>query len=297
MAQRFGDEAGGQEHRRLGEGMRQSLHDSAAESVRRPRPGRQREHQEQIADLRNGRIGDEQFQPGLTQSKHAAEQDRSRTKRGEDRAWDHARKRSQHTEPEADDEEERALHHQPRKHRARRCGRVGVGRGQPQMQREQRGLRQKSRGHQPGRQPDGRLGANKRGKERDVERAIGAIEQGHAEQIEHRAEQREQEIAQGRSQSLGTSVQRNQRNRGEGEKLEANIEIEQIAAQKDEAQRRLNALQQRPEDERRALFGRSGGVANWSRAKSAAAGAMSPACHEHDGGKSIGSERDPERGA
>ncbi len=164
------------------------------------------------------------------------------------------------------------------------------------MQREQRGLRQKARGHQPARQPDGRLGANKRGKERDVERAIGAVEQGHAEQIEHRAEQREQEIAQGRSQSLGTSVQRNQRNRGEGEKLEANIEIEQIAAQKDEAQRRLNALQQRPEDERRALFGQFWRGREAGPGVERGGGRDEFRCHEHDGGKSIGSERDPERG-
>ena len=295
MAKGLGDEACGEEHRRLGEGVRQGLHDSAAEGVRRPRPSREREHQEQVADLRHRRIGDEQFQPRLTQSQHAAEQDRSRTERGEDRPWDHARKSRQHVEPEPDNEEERSLHHQPRQHRACGGGRVGVGGGQPQMQGEKRGLRQEACGHQPGRQPHGRLGANKRRKERDVERAIGSVEQGDAEQIEHRAEQREQEIAQRGGHRLRTSVERNQRNRGEGEKLEPDIEIEQIAAQKDEAQRRLDALQQSPEDERRALLRQflrrreigpgveRGGRRDQSRR------------HEHDGGKSIGSERDAER--
>ena len=36
MTERLGNEAGGQEHRRLGEGVGQSLHDSAAKGVRRP---------------------------------------------------------------------------------------------------------------------------------------------------------------------------------------------------------------------------------------------------------------------
>ena len=77
VAKGFGDEACGQEHRRLGERVRQSLHDSAGESVRGPGAVAKRKHEEQVADLRHGRIGDEQLQPLLTQREHAAEQDRS----------------------------------------------------------------------------------------------------------------------------------------------------------------------------------------------------------------------------
>ena len=121
------------------------------------------------------------------------------------------------------------------------------------MQGEERGLRQQSRGHQPRRQPHGGLGANTGSKQRDVERAVGSVDQRDAEQIEHRAEQREQEIAQRRRHRLRTSVESNQRNRCEGEKLEPDIEVEQISAQEQQAERRLQALQQNPEGERRAL--------------------------------------------
>ena len=40
--------------------------------------GRERKHEEQVADLRDGGIGDQQLQPLLAQGQHAAEQDRSR---------------------------------------------------------------------------------------------------------------------------------------------------------------------------------------------------------------------------
>ena len=86
VAEGFGDQAGRQEHRRLGEGVREGLHHAAAPAVRRPRmrAGGERKHQEQIADLRDGRIGDQEFQPFLTQREHAAKQDRRRTKRRRD---------------------------------------------------------------------------------------------------------------------------------------------------------------------------------------------------------------------
>ena len=62
MAERFGHQVRGEEHRRFGEGMGQGLHDPAAERVSRPRAGGERKHQEQIADLGHRRIGDQQFQ-------------------------------------------------------------------------------------------------------------------------------------------------------------------------------------------------------------------------------------------
>ena len=63
------DQAGGEEHRRLGERVRQHLHGATAPACRgpRPRPAGQREDQEEVADLRHSRIGDQQLQPFLLQ--------------------------------------------------------------------------------------------------------------------------------------------------------------------------------------------------------------------------------------
>ena len=66
--------------------------------------------------------------------------------------------------------------------------------------------------------------------EDDVERAVSAIEQSNAEQIQDGSEQREEQIAQRRDQRLRTAVDANQRHGGEGQKLQRDVEIEQIAA-------------------------------------------------------------------
>ncbi len=164
------------------------------------------------------------------------------------------------------------------------------------MQREERGLGQEASGHQPRRQPYGGFGPNAFREDGNVERAIGAVEQRDSEQIEHRAEQREQEIAQRRGDRLGAPVETNQRNGGEGEKLEPDVEIEQVPAQEEQARPRLDALQQGPKDQRRALFliarrrkiaprVQRGGRRDQSRR------------HEHHCRESVGPERYAERGA
>ncbi len=97
MADGLGDEASRQEHRRLGEGVREKLHQAAAPGIRGPgmRASGERKHQEQIADLGYGRISDQEFQPLLPERQHAAKQDRRRTEDGEDRAGDLVRPRDQ----------------------------------------------------------------------------------------------------------------------------------------------------------------------------------------------------------
>jgi hypothetical protein len=87
MADGLGDEASRQEHRRLGERVREKLHQAAAPGIRGPgmRAGGERKHQEQIADLRHSRISDQEFQQLLPERQRAARQDRRRTARSQKR--------------------------------------------------------------------------------------------------------------------------------------------------------------------------------------------------------------------
>ena len=68
-------QAGGKEHRRLGESVSENLHHSAAPADSAPGMGAggQREDQKEIADLRHRRIGDQQFEPRLPKREDAAE--------------------------------------------------------------------------------------------------------------------------------------------------------------------------------------------------------------------------------
>jgi hypothetical protein len=136
MADGLGDEASRQEHRRLGEHVREKLHQAAAPGIRGPgmRAGRERKHQERIADLRHSRISDQEFQPLLPERQRAAKQDRHRTEGGEDRAGDLVRRRRQHIEPESRGHKKGCLDHQRRENGAGGGGSVGMGGGQPQMQ-------------------------------------------------------------------------------------------------------------------------------------------------------------------
>ena len=111
-------------------------------------PEAKREHQEQVADLRHRRIGDQQLQPRLAQSEHAAEEDRGRPERGENRARRQLGSAASTSNQSRTTRKNDPLTTSPESTRAGRGGRVGVGGRQPQMQREQRGLRQESRGHQ-----------------------------------------------------------------------------------------------------------------------------------------------------
>ena len=113
-----------------------------------------------------------------------------------------------------------------------------------------------------------------RRQERDVERAIGAVDQRRAEQIEDRAEESKKEVAQGRRQSLGAAVERYQRHRGEGKQLERDIEVEQIVAEKDRVQRSPHRRQQRPEDEGSARL-------RAARGGELSAGKEPDAAHQH----------------
>ena len=99
------EEARGEEHRGLGEGVGEDLHQAAVPPIRRPgvRPGAEREHQEEIADLGDGRIGDEELEARLAERHHAAEHDRRRPERAEDRIEADRRERGQDGEPEPHD--------------------------------------------------------------------------------------------------------------------------------------------------------------------------------------------------
>ena len=76
----FRDETGRHEHRRLRKGVREQLEPPAGPRNARPQfvpesPAASGNMKKQVADLRNGRISNEQFQARLTQRQHASEQD------------------------------------------------------------------------------------------------------------------------------------------------------------------------------------------------------------------------------
>ena len=116
--------------------------------------------------------------------------------------------------------------------RARCRGRAGVGGRQPQMQREERGLGQQSRRHQRGCNQGHGFGVHPLGQQHDVERAVGAVEQGRADQIEDRAKQREDQIAQRSRERLRAAIQADQRHRGERQQLQRDVQREEITARK-----------------------------------------------------------------
>ena len=164
------------------------------------------------------------------------------------------------------------------------------------MQREQRGLGQQPRRHQRGGRPRrrARAGCGPASSD-DVERAIGAVEQRRAEQIEHRAEQREEQVAQRGRQRLGAAVEADQRHRGEGQQLQRDVEIEQIAAEEDGVQRAPDRQQQRPEHERRARLARARAAAEVGAREQPDRADHERGGHQHHGRQAVGAQRDAER--
>ena len=163
------------------------------------------------------------------------------------------------------------------------------------MQREQGGLGEEAGRHQRRRRPHGWLRADRRGQQRDVERAVSAIEQPGAEQIEHRAEQREQQITQGGSEGLGSPVKTNQRHAGEGQDFERDEQIEEIAADEDHVQSRPEPQQEHPEHERRARLGAIRRRAEALARKNPRGWHDQRRRHQHHCGESVRPQDNPER--
>ena len=76
-----------------------------AQGVLAESPRGERKNKKQIADLRDGRIGNQQFQPCLTQRKHAPEQDCSGAERGEQLSRSKGQKAWHGVEPKPDDQD------------------------------------------------------------------------------------------------------------------------------------------------------------------------------------------------
>ena len=243
------------EHGRLGGGVGDGLEGARGEQpvLQGGRGGEdQREHQEQIADLGDRGVGNQELEPLLAQGHQIAEQDGRGTEPAEELGGRQRHHPRQHLEPQPHHQEPGALHHQPRQQRAGRGRRPGVCGRQPQVQRHQGGLGQQPGGHERGGDPGERTGLHAPGQEHDVEGPIGPVEQHGAEQIEHRAEQGEDQIAQGRAQGLGAPVQRDQGDGRKGEELEGDIEGEQVAREEHQVQRAPDGEQQGPEHQRPA---------------------------------------------
>ncbi len=300
VAERLVDQAGRHEHRRLRRGVGDRLQHAArqrAATLERRHAGveSEREHQEEITDLRDRRVRDQQLEPLLPQRDHVADEDRRRAQRREQLRGRRGHDPRQHVEPEPHDEEPRPLDHQPRQHRARRGRRAGVRRRQPEMQREERGLGEQSRRHQRCRRERRGFGADPLGQQLDVQRAVRAVHQHDAEEIEDRAEQRVQQVAERGAQCLGLAVERNERDGSESQELERDVQREEIAAHEHEVQRAPDGEQERPEDERRPCLPHPGG-----RAEIGARVHADPEDHhrdrgDHDERQAVRAQRDAER--
>ena len=112
------------------------------------RAGSEREDQKQVADLGDGRIGDQQFQPRLTQSEDAANDDRRRAEPAENCGYLVRGKAGKHIKPQPQRQEERAFDDKAGEYGARGRRRVGVSGRQPEVQREKSRLGEQARGHQ-----------------------------------------------------------------------------------------------------------------------------------------------------
>src|SRR5271165_1179212 len=164
------------------------------------------------------------------------------------------------------------------------------------MQGEERGLGEQSRRHQTSREPHGGQGPYALSEEHYVERPIGAVEQRGAEQIEDGAEEGEQKVAERRDQRLWLSRQADQRDRGEGQQFQRDIEIEQISANEKNGQRRPNRLNEDPERQRRARFRHVLGRGETGASVKRRGGDHQGRRHQHDARNAVGPERDAERG-
>ena len=207
------------------------------------------------------------FSRVLPQRDDAADHDGRRAQRGEQLRGGEARYARHDVEPEPDDDEEGPLHHQRRQHRARGCRCAGVRRRQPEVQREERGLGEQSDRHQRRGDEGRRVCPDPVRQQDDVERAVSAVEQCGADQVEHRAEQREQQVAESGRERLGPAVQADQRHRGEGQQLERDVQREEIPGQEDRVQGAGNREQQDPERERRSRLDRPLGDSETPRAR------------------------------
>ena len=300
VAERGVDEARRHEHAGLGGGMRDRLQQSAGQDRamhQRAAAGieREREHQEQVADLRDRRIGDQQLQALLPQRDDAADDDGRRTQ-----ARQQLRGRQRHhaghdVEPQAHDQEPRALDHQRRQHRARGGRRAGMRGRQPDVQREQCRLGQQAHRHQRGGGPGDGLGLDAPGQQRDVQRAVAAVQQHGAQQVQQRAGQREQQVAQRGAQRLAAAVEADQRHARERQQFERDVQREQVAADEHQVERSPHRQQQQPEDEGRALLGLAGGAAEVGPGVDADAADDHGDGEQHRRRQAVGPQRDAER--
>jgi hypothetical protein len=92
------------------------------------------------------------------------------------------------------------------------------------------------------------------GQQNQVEGAIGAVEQYRPEEIENRAEQREEQVTQRSCERLGTPVQSHERHRGESQQLEGDIKVEEVSADEHGVECPPDRQQQCPEHQRHARF-------------------------------------------
>ncbi len=300
MPERRVDEAGRHEHRgfrrRMGDRLEHAAgHGPRAVELRRLESPGERKHQKEVPDLGDGRIRDEQLQARLPQCHHVADENGRRTERAQQLSRGQCHDTGKHVEPEPHDEEPRSLDDQCRERGARRGRRTGVCRRQPQVQRKERGLGQQPRRHRCRRRPRHGVGTHPRGQQRHVHRAVGAVQQEGAQQIQHGAQQREEQVAQCRAQRLAAAVQAHERHARKGQELQRDVEREHVAAHEHEVERPPDREQEQPERQRSPRLPSARRCAEIPSGVDADAGNHHGHGQQHDHRQPIGAQGDAER--
>jgi hypothetical protein len=256
------DAPGHEEQRGLGQRMGADLQQRRGGGGAAGCAAGEREQQKQITELGEGRIGHQQLEPGLHQGHQVAEHNGEHPQAAEQQTDVQGRQIGHQIQPKPEQQEEGALHHQRREHRAGRRGGTAMGRRQPQMQRHQGGLREQPGAHQRHRRergpPDRFTRCLRVGRDRhqrgsnlpDVQRPVHAEHQPRTEQVQGRTQEREQQIAERGLELLGMPLQADQRHRREGQHLDGDVEVEQIAPEEQAVESGPDAEQQGPEGER-----------------------------------------------
>jgi len=174
------------------------------------------------------------------------------------------------------------------------------------MQRKQSSFCQQANRHQRGSDDSRRHWLNALGEQGDVEGAVGAVQQYRAQHVEHRAEQREEQVAERRLQGLRAPIEAHQRHAGEGQKFERNVQCEpqkfernvqceQVAGKKHGVECPPDRQQQCPEHERGTRLGDAGRRLEIGTGEECDRQKNDRRRQQHDRRQAIGAQRDAQR--
>ncbi len=198
--------------------------------------------QRDVADLADAGIGEQALEVVLEK------RDQVGGEHGQQREAEHELRQRQlvehqrlaeHGEPEADQHIDRDLGGGGGEEGGHRRGRVGVGVGQPLVQREQRQLERDTDGEEGQRGEHGTRafdGAQALGHVGEVEHAGHQVEEADADDDEGRADRAHDQVAVGRGQRTAVAAQRDQHVSGQRGDFEEDEDVEGVAGDGDAEQ-------------------------------------------------------------